>query len=220
MKPIKGLFVTGQQMKFTNTPQVDAEGQQVVQEYNLRAGANAGAPGQAGASLGSIPAVVQYHAGNAGQAAQAARTSCQACKHFDVKAWQEFLVKATGAAATEEWKKTIHTMRSRIMMAGYGYAGDNSNEEDGVEKTLWNHGICRVLSDWVESQAGRDPSWWPVVPWREATCPTYCRAGAGKPELQVVTAQQPYGFFQPKDVDAEKAGAIRYDAILHAAQGR
>lgn len=221
MNQPKKLFITGQSVHVSQTPQVDPEGQTVMRQYATRAEATPRGPGGqvAGSAMGSIPASVQYSA-KAGEMAQAARTACAGCAHFDVKAWREFLVKATGPASTPEWRETIRTMEGRIMMAGYGYAGDNSNDEDGVQKTLYNHGICRVLSDWVESQAGRDPMWWPVVPWREASCPTVCRAGAGKPELPVVTAQQPYGFFKPKDLDAQKAGALRYDAVMQAAQNR
>lgn len=218
----KKLFLTGQSLQMTNDPAFAPEQQRVVRQYNTRAEATprGGDGGMAqGGPLGTIPAAVQYTT-SAGEMAQGARTSCGSCKHFDVKAWREFLIKATGPASTPEWRATIRTMEARIAMAGYGYAADNDHAEDGVQKTLYNHGICRVLSDWVESQAGRDPNWWPVVPWREASCPTVCRAGAGKPQLQVVTAQQPYGLYKPRDLDAQKAGAARYDAMMHAAAGK
>jgi hypothetical protein len=220
MKPIKKeLYVTGQALKFSRRPQVEPEAQAAVREFRVEAPAGyqgaGGGPAGVVNQQGTIPAVVQYGS-TAGEMAQARRTSCAGCKHFDVAAWRKFVAVSTGPLARAEDKQTIQTMRARIMMAGYGYV-DNNGELD-VEATLMAHGICRVLSDWAEGVVGRDPMHWPIVPWREATCPPSCHAGAAK--LDVVTPAQPLGLFVPKDFDAEKIGAKRYDEVLRAAQGK
>ncbi len=217
MKPVKPeMIITGRETKFSATPQVDVEGQTAAIEYKTNVAAGRGGLGQAqraSGGEGNIPGVVQYTT-NVGDMANGARTSCAGCAHFDVKAWRQFLSAATGPASSAESRQTIQTMKSRIMMAGYGYEG--SDGELDIEATIAAHGICRVLSDWVEGSVGRNPIYWPVVPWREATCPSSCNAGAHN--LAVVTPNEPFGLFKPKDLDAKKMGAHRYDAVLHAAQ--
>ncbi len=79
-------------------------------------------------------------------------------------------------------------------------------------------GICRVLSDWVEGIVGRNPMHWPVVPDQHATCPTYVAVPGAR--MEVVTPTQPLGLFKPKDYDAKKIGAKRYDSVLQAADGK
>lgn len=217
MKP-KELAVTGQSVKFSQRPQVDPEGQAAVREFHVQAPAGYQQGGGAGGvanPMGNIPAVLQYGS-TAGEMADARRTACAACKHFDVKAWREYVAASTGPLATAEAKQTIQTIRARIMLAGYGYP-DAQGELD-VEATLMAHGICRPLSEWVEGCVGKDPVYWPVIPWREATCPPTCHAAAHV--LQVVMPKQPLGLFQPKDLEAVKVGAKRYDEVLRAAQGR
>lgn len=138
------------------------------------------------------------------------------CSNFDVKAWRKYLSDATNPGSTPEMRQTIATFKARIAMAGYGYEKPDGTVD--IDGTLAAHGICRVLSDWVESIKGKDPVFWPVVPWREATCPPSCRAGAS--ELQVVTAEKPLGFYVPKDLDAKNLGGKRYDEVLRLAQGK
>lgn len=140
------------------------------------------------------------------------------CKHHDVNAWRKFLEAADNPGSTAEMRETMRTMRAKIMMIGYGYAGDNDDLD--IERTMKAHGICRPMSDTVEKATGRDPFFWPVVTWREANCPPEVKVGHGLPPVPVVTAQSPNGFFQPKDLDAEKIGSARYDVIMHAASGR
>jgi hypothetical protein len=205
-----------QPTKFTAVPQVDVEGQTAQIEYRapIQAGAQNGGPGAAIQGVqGNIPGIIQYTAG-VGDMANAAKTSCAGCKWFDVRAWRQFVAEATGPLSSAESRQTIQTMRSRIMMAGYGYE-DNQGEVD-IEQTLMAHGICRPLSDWVEGSVGRDPVFLPVVPWREATCPNTCHAGPHT--LNVVTPAEPFGLFKPKDLEAKQIGANRYDNLLRAAQ--
>jgi hypothetical protein len=216
MKPIKKeLLVTGQSLRFSSTPQVDPEGQAAVREFKLATPAGMQNAGSSGAvdQRGSLPAIVQY-ATTAGAMANGVRTACAGCKNFDVKAWRKFVSDATGPASSAEMRQTIETMKARIKMAGYGY--EKANGELDIDQTLLAHGICRPLSDWVEGCTQRDPMFWPVVAWREATCPPSCRAGPH--ELKVVTAEQPFGLFKPLDLDAAKIGAGRYDQVLRAAQ--
>lgn len=222
MKPFrqkKGMVVTGNQIGFTQTPGVDAEGQQAVNRFAARipvapnlAGAQSGVP-----QFGTMPGVIDYTTG-AGAMARGARTACAGCRWHDVRAWNKFLSDADNPGSTAEARETMRTMRARIMMAGYGYTGDN--DELDIERTMRAHGICRPMSDAVEGATGRDPFFWPVVTWREACCPETVRAGQGKPNIQVATDDRPYGFFAPKSLDDQKIGAQRYDAVLHAAQGK
>jgi hypothetical protein len=210
------LKITQQSTTFTAQPQTDVEGQTAKISYRapIQVGAQNGGAGAAISGVqGNIPGVIEYTAG-VGDMANAARTACAACAHFDVRAWRQFVSAATGPASSAESRQTINTMRSRIMMAGFGYE-DNNGEVD-IERTLMAHGICRPLSDWVEGSVGRDPVFWPVVPWREATCPNTCHAGPHT--LQVVTPAEPFGLYKPKDLEAKQIGANRYDNLLRAAQ--
>lgn len=207
----KDLNVTAQRIRIGTTPGVEPEAQPLVREFELRAHAG---PQQAGAqgvlqTQGSIPVLAQYGT-TAGEAAQARRTACQACRHFDRKAWAQYLAKMTHPAANAGWKQTLETMKVRLIMRGVA--------PEHVDEALKSFGICQVLSEWIKSVVGEDPTFWPAVPEPDATCPRVCRAGPH--ELPVVTAQQPYGFFQPVDLDAQKIGAQRYDQTLRLAQGK
>lgn len=219
MSDPKEMKVLGQSLRFSKAPNVEPEAQATVREFSVRAPAgfqqgNAGGGGLAN-QLGTLPATLQYGS-TAGEMANARRGACAACKHFDVKAWRKYLSDATNPASTPEMRQTIATFKARIAMAGYGYEKpDGSIDLDG---TLAAHGICRVLSDWVESHTGKDPVFWPVVPWREATCPPTCRAGPN--ELTVVTPEKPLGFYVPVDLDAAKLGGKRYDEVMRLAQGK
>jgi hypothetical protein len=206
----KELKIFDQQLRISSTPQVDPEGQTVVREFKTEAAAsmrgiespNAAVTG----NVGNIPTVIQY-SGKAGEMANAARTACVGCKHWDHKAWLLFLSRADSPDAAPEARQTMQTMRARIEKA-VGPAD--------AELYMKGQGICRVLSDWVEQVQGRDPFFWPVISWREATCPNVCRAGPH--ELNVVTPAEPFGLFSPVDMDAKKIGANRYDAILKTVQ--
>lgn len=214
MKPVKkkDLVVTGQSLRFSQTPQVDAEGQVAVQRFETKAGVGYGATNSGG--LGELPATIEYKT-PAGQLANAVKTACAGCRHFDVKSWHRYHAAATGPASKVEDRQTIQAMRSRIMMAGYGVMMEDKDEVD-LDATMAQHGICRVLSDVVEGWVKKDPMHWPVICWRESTCPTYVAAGAHR--MEITTPAQPLGLFKPLDLDAQKIGAKRYDAVLHGAE--
>lgn len=210
--PKKEMQIVGEQAHISNTPQTDAEGQTIIREFHAQAPTTMQGSGPGAAvsgNVGNLPTLIQYSAA-AGEMANAARTACVACKHFDNKAWLRFISNAEGPASSAESRQTLQTMRERIKRAGYGF--QNKDGSHDVEATLQAHGICRVLSDWVEAATGRDPIFWPVVPWREANCPNICRAGPH--ELNVTTPAEPFGLFSPIDTDAQKIGANRYDTIL------
>lgn len=218
MKPIKKeLYVTGQSLKFSRRPQTEPEAQSAVREFTVQSPAGYQQTGAGGVTdqQGAIPAVLQYGS-TAGEMAMGRRSACASCRHFDVKAWQKFVSNATNPGSTPEMRQTIETFKARIAMAGFGYERPDGSID--LDATLNAHGICRVLSDWVEGVNGRDPVFWPVVPWREATCPPTCRAGT-HPELNVITADKPLGFYVPIDLDAAKIGGHRYDEVLRAAKG-
>jgi hypothetical protein len=215
MKPVKkGLVVTGQSLTFSQQPQVDAEGQTALRRFETRVGAGHGAVNDGG--LGSIPGIIEYQT-TAGAMANGVRTACAACKHFDQKAWHQFLAVSTGPGSKAEDRETINGMRARLMMAGYG-PEDDKGELD-VEAALASFGICRVLSDWIEGALKvRDPIHWPVVVGRDATCPTYVQAREHR--MEVTTPAAPFGLYAPRDLDAKKIGAARYDAVLQGASGK
>ncbi len=210
------LKITGEKIHIGNAPQVDPEGQTMVREFTATApthmqgggGPNAAVHGQ----LRDTPLVVQY-SGKAGEMANAARTSCAGCKHWDHRAWLQFLSRAEGPASSAESRQTVATTRARIATA-------IGPEPKAVEHALRSQGICRVLSDWIESIAGRDPMFWPAHSWPNATCPNTVNAGPNAPPLNVVTPAEPLGFFSPVDMDSERHGTNRYDAILKTVQGQ
>jgi len=146
--------------------------------------------------VGNLPTIIQYQ-GKAGEMANAARTACVGCRHWDNRAMLKFISNSEGPLSSAEDRETLKNMRSRVTKEGF---------------KLEEFGICRVLSDWVEQCVGRDPFFWPSISWREATCPNVCHAGQFK--LDVVTPAEPFGLFSPVDMDAQKIGANRYDAIL------
>lgn len=220
MKPIKKeLLVTSQSLKFSQRPQVDAEGQAAVREFTVQSPAGYQSSGAGGVvdQQGTIPAVLQYGS-TAGDMANARRTSCAGCANFDVKAWNKLIDNAYGAIPNLAWQQTFETMKTRIDAAGFGYERTDGSGVVDLEATLRAHGICRPLTEWVEGVVGKDPVFWPVTPWREANCPPSIRAGAH--ELPIVTAEKPLGLFVPVDLDAEKIGSKRYDEVLRAAQGK
>jgi hypothetical protein len=216
-QPKDDLNITSQGLQISSEPQVDPEGQTVVREFKGTAPADMrGAPTINAAvtgHVGELPLVLQY-SGKAGEMANAARTACVGCKHWDNRALKSFVANAEGPASSAESRQTVQSMRERIKRAGYGFK--NKLGFHDVEATLHAHGICRVLSDWIESCVGRDPMFWPAISWREASCPNICRAGPH--ELNVVTPAEPFGLFSPVDSEATKVGAGRYDAILKTVQ--
>lgn len=173
MKPIKKeLFVTGQQLRFSRTPQVDPEGQAAVREFRVEAPAGYQSQNQGAAGLanqqGTIPAIIQYGT-TAGELAQGRRSACQACKHWDNAAWQKFITASTGPLARAEDKQTLESLRNTLTLRGIQYAHPNGKPMT-LDEIVAAHGICRVLSDWVEGVVGRDPLHWPVVPGPDANC--------------------------------------------------
>lgn len=221
MKPIKReLFITGQQLRFSRTPQVDPEGQAAVREFRVEAPAGYQAQNQGAAGLanqqGSIPAIIQYGT-TAGEMAQGRRSACQACRHWDNAAWRKFITMSTGPLARAEDKQTLESLRNTLTLRGIQYDHPNGKPMT-IDEIVAAHGICRVLSDWVEGVVGRDPLHWPVVPGPDANCPPSCHAGASK--IDVATPAAPLGFFQPRDLDSVKIGDKRYDEVLRLAQGK
>lgn len=220
MKPItpkKDLQITAERIRISATPGVEAEAQQVNREYQTRVGAGP----RHQAAVGSIPGVIQYGT-TAGEMANAVKTACVACRHFDTKLWHQYLAAAEGPLAKAEDKQTMQAMRQRIFKAGYGFAAPVTplNPEGiDIEATMRGHGICRVLSDWVEGALkAKDPMHWPVICWQEATCPKYVAAGPHR--MDVTTPERPLGLFQPKDLDAKTIGTKRYDKVLFDAAGK
>jgi len=217
MKPVRPeLLITGKETKFSAEPQVDPEGQTASIEYKTPVVAGPGGLAQAQAAsggMGNIPGIIQYQT-NVGLMANGARTACVGCAHHDVRAWNKYVDRATGPASTAEERNEIELAKKRIANASFGYQKPDGTPD--LEATLRDFGICRPLNDWVEGVVGKNPVHWPVFTWREANCPSTCHAGAHT--LQVVTPEQPFGLFRPKDLDTKKIGAGRYDAVLHAAQ--
>ncbi len=217
MSEKKEVNITGQRLIFSSAPKVEPEQQAAVREFTVEAPAGYQQSGAAGAgnAQGSIPAVVRYES-TAGQMAQDRMSACTACKHWDNKAWLQYVKMSTGPLATPEQKQTINTLKARIALKGAGYMNPDGTLD--VDGTLAAFGICRVLSDWVQGVVGKDPLYWPIVTQPEANCPPSCHASASA--LQVVTPAQPLGLFVPKDLEAEKIGAKRYDEVLRRAQGK
>jgi hypothetical protein len=217
MKPVRpDLLITSKETKFSAEPQVDPEGQTAAIEYQTPVTAGRGGLSQAKTGSGhegNIPGLIQYQT-NVGDMANGARTACSGCKHHDVRAWNKYVDRATGPLSTAEERQEIQTAKNRIAMAGFGY--ENPDKTVDLEATIRAFGICRPLNDWIEGVVGKNPVHWPVFTWRDSSCPTTCHAGPHT--LQVVTPAQPLRLFQPKDLDATKIGAKRYDTVLHAAQ--
>lgn len=214
MKLKPEVFIHGVKTEISQTPQTDAEGQVIRQQVHANVPAGPGSAGKVNA-IGSIPSVIEYKT-QAGEMANAMRTSCHVCKHFDVKAWREFVAAATGPASRAEDRQTIEKLKERLLADNIGVFGLDGAFD--LEATLMSFGICRVLSDWVEGIVGRNPMHWPVVPDQHATCPTYVAVPGAR--MEVVTVAQPLGLFKPRDLDAKKIGAKRYDDVLHAAEGK
>ncbi len=217
MKPLRPeLVITGKETKFSAEPQVDPEGQTAAIEYKTPVTAGRGGLGQAmtgSGHEGNIPGLIQYTT-NVGDMANGARSSCAGCAHHDVKAWNRYVDQATGPLSTAEQRQEIDTAKKRIAIAEFGYQNPDGTVD--LEGTLRSFGICRPLNDWVEGCVGKNPVHWPVFTWRDSNCPRTCHAGAHT--LQVVTPEQPMGLYKPRDFDALKFGAKRYDKVLHAAQ--
>lgn len=211
MKPIrKDLVVTGRTLQFTKQEQTDAEGQVAVQQFHTRVGAGVGRDNDG--SAGSIPGIIEYKS-MAGELANAVRTCCQACVHFDRKSWLKYLSNAEGPLGSKEDRETINQLRGRLMMAGVGPT--DANGEIDIEAALRMFGVCRPLSDIIEGWVGKNPIHWPAIVAMDANCPTYVQAEANRQEI--VTPASPFGLFKPLDLDAQKIGAKRYDAVLHDA---
>lgn len=211
MSEKKELEITSERTLVANTPGVEPEAQEVKRQY----GTSVAAGPRGGAAMGGIPGVIEYST-TAGAMANAVRGACAGCRHFDQKLWLKYLAAAEAPMAKEESKQTMQAMRTRIGIAGYGYT-DKFGRVD-IEATMKAHGICRVLSDWVQGAVGKDPVHWPVICWREAVCPTY--VAAAQHRMDVVTPAQPLGLFVPLDREAIGIGDKRYDAVMHEAAGK
>lgn len=206
------LVVTGEELKISHTPGVEPEAQAVAHQYKTHVPMGA----QGAGAMGGIPGVIQYDT-TVGDVANAVKTSCAGCRHWDNRAWLQYLAKAEGPLSTAESRESVKAWRERIKTAGFGYV-DKVGQVD-VDGTLRAHGICHVLSDWVEGVLqAQDPIWWPVVPFREATCPTYVQAKQHR--MEVTTPAEPFGLFKPRDLDAKNIGAGRYDRVMYDAAGK
>ncbi len=205
----KDLVVTGSETVFSKKEQTDAEEQVVLRRFGTRTGAGMGQLNQG--ELGAVPTVIEYTS-TAGDLANGARTACQACKHWNQKAWYKFVSDSTGPLSKLEDRETIKGTKNRLALA-YG--------PENVQAAMESMGICTVMTEIIEGWVGKNPIHWPVVTQDIANCPSSVSAGTsslGIPNrIELVTPAAPFGLFKPRDLDAVKIGNQRRDGVLFEA---
>lgn len=154
---------------------------------------------------GAIPTTLSYET-SAGEMAKQVRTRCMLCKHFDVPAWRVLKRKWESTASGLE---TLNKLRSALYLSADVAMVDRHKSLEGdmdLEHTLMALGICQILTE-----IDREPC---VVYGPYGCCPKQSKTGA-----PVITEAQPFGYYQPCDMDAEREGSANYDAIMRAALG-
>ena len=207
----RDLVVTKDEIRIANTPGVEPEAQQV--QHNFKTAVPIG-PKDGAAQGAGIPGVIQYDT-TAGELALGAKAACVACRHWSRKDFREYVAKSVGPLSKAEDRQTIEGMKSRLAQA-HGL--------ENLGEAMKAMGICRVLNEIVKGWVGEDPRHYPVITEDIAGCPRYISAGAsaeGVPNrVEITTPAQPLGLYRPLDLDAQKIGAKRYDAVLFDALGK
>lgn len=162
--------------------------------------------------VGSLPTQIVAHS-QASEMASAKGRQCYGCKWWAHHQWLRAVNDAEGPAGTHEDRQTINDVRAALLGGGGAkLANEYQDQDEGgveVEAALHAMGICHALT---EHERKVDPAMGPkewVVTFPTASCP-----------LSVVTPTQPYGFFKPRDAEAERMMGANRDAVLFQAAGK
>lgn len=165
-----------------------------------------------GVAVGGLPVEIVAHT-TAQEMSAAKGRQCYGCKHWRHEQWRRAIADADGPDAAHEDRQSINKVRAAILGSGNATITNHyeDREEGGpdVEKAMNAMGICGPLT---ENERATDPNFGPkewVVTFPTACCP-----------MSVVGPGQPYGFFEPRDSDAERGQAANYDAVMLRAAGK
>jgi hypothetical protein len=130
---------------------------------------------------------------------------CKRCIHFDNPSWRRHIAENEIADAMED-RLELNKMRAYLMETQSIELQDAHASMDGdmdVEHALHSMGICRAMTEIYRERCVVHPL---------GGCPPADQPGPHGEDLSKL--------FKPRDAEAVKSGASKYDAILRAAQGR
>lgn len=165
-----------------------------------------------GGVVGALPTQIVAHA-QASELAAAKGRQCYGCRWWHHEQWLQSVRDAEGPLGTHEDRQAINDVRAALLGGGGAKLSTEYPDRDeggpDVEVALHAMGICGALT---EHERAVDPEMGPkewVVTFPTASCP-----------LSVVTPTQPYGFFKPRDAEADRMMGANRDAVLFRAAGK
>lgn len=139
----------------------------------------------------------------AGQMADALSHTCGQCKWFDNRGFQEAIRKSDHPAAPIDVRQTVNDIRAALLMTGNASMENRHTGVDGdtdVEAMMMACGFCKALTEHFKDD---------VIVYPLSACPA-----------EVRDQSRPYGYFEPANRGAVKAGNAARDNILMRASGK
>lgn len=136
------------------------------------------------------------------------RGMCGDCKYFDQKRWLADLERADSPLAPIEFRQQVQALRYEIYSTNSPTLADQAVDATGEldpDVALRQSGYCHALYSYFRNlgESREDAS---VICHSSSSCPKFVR-----------TATEPAGFFEPRDNDAVRLGAKKYDQIMRLA---
>lgn len=156
-----------------------------------------------GQHFGSLPSQIIVENHTVQDFVPMARWKCKGCKHFDREAWKKLMAAWEDPSAPIEQRKYLNGIRGMLHETGNADILKRHNDGSGgldVDHALKTLGICRPMSEIKQA---------PIIVYPTSSCP-----------IEVCSAEQPQGFYTPKDREAERQGSEAFDKLMRAAQGR
>lgn len=188
---------------------LEPEQQLVRREVSVQAPVKHG-QGTVGTDVGVIPTKIITDQ-TAGEQAVAMRSLCGNCKHFRNDLWMRDLNKADSPGAPIERRRAVNQIRAALLQTQSHKLTESAVGADGdfdIEAALRQLGYCQALFSFFKNMGkANDEAMTLVHP--ASSCPNDVRTPAA-----------PEGFFEYKDLEAEKVANANYDKIMNIASGK
>lgn len=152
-----------------------------------------------GETIGSLPMRIENHL-TAGALAATVRDPCGTCKYFARGAWTMIVKKLR---SSYEGRQRLNSIMAELLATENISVEEMHAGADGdfdTDHAVNSLGLCRILSEIHADD---------VIVHPLGVCP---------PEMR--SALKPRGAYVARESDYEKSGAVAYDAVLRAAEGK
>lgn len=143
-----------------------------------------------------------------GEMAVTLRGMCGDCKYFDQSKWLKDLAKADAPLAPIQARQAVNGVREYLLQQQSPTLIDAATDAAGdfdIEIALRQSGYCYALFAYFRNLNESEFDSTTVVH-ATSSCPKFVR-----------TKTDPQGFFEPRNNDAARLGALKYDKLMRMA---